>query len=172
MSSKIRNPLALIAIGPLLSLTLLMVAPTRSFEGTASPARTPAAIHAAAVARSLSRAGNLLWSFESLLHRTFGSDQPSVVSARARGPLNFVSCGRTTCSPLSRYLVYTYTFTGHGRTRLRLSSRSVQNRNFGNYAELVLIRGHAIACARKGRRFLVTTAAAASFTLICAGILS
>lgn len=122
---------------------------------------TSAAYHRSTSASpSLTPQGQLLWNFEALLVETFGSRQPSV-----SGRENFSCAG--SCSPLSTYSPYTYSFTHLGTSNMRLSSRNVSNANFGNYPVPVLIRGKGIACNSAGTKFVIVYKDQSSFTLGC-----
>ena len=109
--------------------------------------------------------GRLLFNFEALLHANF--PDASVVWARSvpRGLLNF-SCTRS-CGPLSQESPYRFVFRRTTRSAFHLSSRKFNPGYFGNYPEILLIRGRSIACDRKEKRFLINYRDAASFTLGC-----
>ena len=110
--------------------------------------------------------GRLLFNFESLLRANF--PRASRVWARnvPSGFLNFSCTG--VCRPLSQHLFYRFVFHRTGRSAFHLSKRKFNAGYFGVYPEILLIRGHSIACDRKETRFLIHYRSAASFTLACA----
>ncbi len=109
----------------------------------------------------LTSQGRLLWNLEALLSKTFGTRQPFV-----SGRENF-SCSGTSCSPLSKYSPFTYTFAHLGASQFRTTSRNISKYSFGNYPEPVLIRGKAVVCNSIGTKYLIVYKDQASFTLGC-----
>jgi hypothetical protein len=109
--------------------------------------------------------GRLLYNFEALLRANF--PRTPVVWARTvpGGFLNF-SCTRP-CGPLSQELFYGFVFRRTGRSAFHLSRRKFNPGYFGNYPEILLIRGRSIACDRRETRFLIHYRDAASFSLGC-----
>lgn len=113
----------------------------------------------------VSSAGSLARSFEALLRQTLG---PAAVCERQTAQGDDFESG--TCSPLSEYSPYVFTFNHPGATTLTLSS--LHPGNFGNYPVPIEIRGRSVLCNSKARTFLVRYADTASFTLACLSPLS
>ena len=147
-------------------------------SGTVSSARrtTPAATSVPITAD-----GGLLWNLEALLRTTFGDNQPSSADNTNSGPTNpaapptnsttgnYVNfnCAGDSCSPLSIYHPYWYTFANPTESAFHLSAQNYQHWSFGNYPEPILIKGKIVACNAQQSTFLIRYADASSFTLAC-----
>jgi hypothetical protein len=110
--------------------------------------------------------GRLLFNFESILRANFPHASVVVWARIVRsGLLNF-HCTRP-CGSLSQELSYQFVFRRTGRSAFHLSRRKFNPGYFGNYPEILLIRGRSIACDRKETKFLIRYRSAVSFTLGC-----
>jgi hypothetical protein len=99
-----------------------------------------------------------LWEFEALLRDTFGHRDVFV----RRG--NF-SCAGNNCGPLAEVSPYFFTFARAGGSRFHLVKRP--RRFFGQHAGPVVVKGRAVACDARSRRFLIRYFIAESFTVDC-----
>jgi hypothetical protein len=131
--------------------------------GSTSSATIRATESAPTVPGGLTASGELLWNFESLLHATFGEQQPFSSANH-----NF-DCAGISCGPLSKYDPFTYTFKFSilGKSEFHLSTTNISKDNFGNYPAPVYINGKAIACDLSGNHFLTIYRDQISFTLLC-----
>jgi len=114
----------------------------------------------------LTKDGEVLWNFETLLRASF--PYRNVVSAslvKQSGALDF-ACGGS-CAPNARYSSYAYSFASRGVSAYHLVRRTFRG-SWGNYRRQLLIRGRSVACNSKETAFLVQQRQAVSFKLECA----
>jgi hypothetical protein len=109
---------------------------------------------------ALTSSGQLLQSFEGLLKHRYGSRQ---VCAYSDGASRW-HFSATTCSPLSTYSPYEYTFREPRNTDLRVSRRSFRGLVLDGGARAVLVGGHPIGCDAWPGMYL---GADANFSLRC-----
>ena len=144
---------------------------------------TPSATRTTSAAPSMpiTADGRLLWNLEALLRTTFGKNQPSGADNTDSGPTNpsnppknsatgtYVNfdCAGDSCSPLSIYHPYWYTFANPTDSAFHLSARNYRDWFFGNYRVPILIKGKIVACNSRESRFLIRYSDASSFTLAC-----
>lgn len=125
---------------------------------TLASAALPSA-SASALPPGLSHEGRALWNFEALLHDTFGNRE---VCART-GTLNFVA---GSCSPLSDWQWYSYTFASARRSAFHLARRSPRGA-FGAHPILIRVKGRFVACDQEERTYLIHYGGAAGLDLDC-----
>jgi len=114
----------------------------------------------------LSSHGRLLWNFEALLWKQFGSGGVEGICnwyRDPRTPWNFVN----ECTPLSDFSTYRYVFAQPHGSAFHLASSYRHYLIFGNYPVPVLIRGRLIACDVHERRFLIDFESGQSLQLGC-----
>lgn len=109
----------------------------------------------------LTASGIVLWNFEALLHDTFGSRQPCVVSSG-----DFVAPAGG-CAPLATYSEYDYVFSNPHGSPYHLVVRHFKGGAFGNYPVPVRVTTLYVACDRAAKTFLISFGDAASFSLGC-----
>lgn len=115
---------------------------------------------------TLTKDGEMLWNFESLLRTSFPDRKVVSASvAQQTGALDFV-CGGS-CAPNARYSSYAYSFARRRASEYHLAQRTFSG-SWGNYRRQVLIRGRSVACNAKETAFLVQQRQAVSFKLECA----
>jgi hypothetical protein len=117
-----------------------------------TPAKPPA---------GLNRSGKIVWNFEALLYSTFHTRTASAVGTS----LNFTCRGF--CYPSYTYVTYAPIFATATRSSYHLSRRVLSAGSFGNAPVPVRIKGHAIACDRAERHFLIAYANTVNFSLDC-----
>jgi hypothetical protein len=110
---------------------------------------------------SVTARGGLVESLEALLRHTYGRSAVCTQAA-ATQRLDFVAGD---CSPLAQYNPYFFTFA-EPRSITPLAATGRRPGDLGNYSEPVQLDGKFVTCG--GGRYLVKSAAAVSFTLICA----
>ena len=118
-----------------------------------------------AMPAGLTKGGQLLWNFESLLRSTYGAGTTPWTSTFNTS--DFVCAGES-CGPLSKEDPYFYTFSDLGKSDLTLVKAKVQSMNFGNYPVPIVVDGYAVACNTREHLFLVRFSDAANFSLSCA----
>jgi hypothetical protein len=109
---------------------------------------------------ALTSSGQLLQSFEGLLKHRYGARSICAYSDGA-SRLHFSA---TTCSPLSTYSPYEYTFNSPRNTDLQVSRRSFRGLVLDGGAQAVLVGGHPIDCEGWPGMYL---GADANFSLRC-----
>ncbi len=112
----------------------------------------------------LTKTGQVLWNFESLLRQTFGNRH---ICSSGRWRQNFTGgdLSKGACAPLATYSPYFYVFDSARGSAFHVSSKKEVG-GFGNYPIAVLIRGRPVACNTRETRFLVLYRSTA-FTLGC-----
>jgi hypothetical protein len=119
----------------------------------------------AAPPSGLTTAGKTLWNFEALLEDVFHSHEVASTSSPAYA-LNF-NCARN-CSPSAKYLYYTFTFAHPAHSAFHLAPRrTFKPGSFGNYPELVRVKGKYVACDSGEHHFLITYGDAAGLSFAC-----
>ncbi len=119
----------------------------------------------AGVPRRLSTSGQTLWQLEALLHDTFGGRAVAAHESPRSGVLNFACAGH--CAPLAYWSPYFFTFSGARHSSFHLSAKRFSPGYFGNYPELIEVKGRTVACDRAGRRFLIKYRDAVGLSLAC-----
>ncbi|MDP9226758.1 MAG: hypothetical protein M3P18_23535 [Actinomycetota bacterium] len=110
----------------------------------------------------LASGGRARWSFEALLHDTFGQ---RMVCVRGTS-LNFVAGD---CAPLATWEPYFYEFATTHHSAFRLSMKHFPRSYFGNYPEPIEVNGHLVACDHAETSFLVRFADAVGLSHGCVG---
>jgi hypothetical protein len=106
--------------------------------------------------RTLTARGSALWEFEALLRDTYRAGRVCVRDGRFVGG---------SCTPLATHSPYFFTFARARNSRFHLTNQRAGR--FGVKADLVSVRGRAVACDASERRFLIRYFTAASFSLDC-----
>jgi hypothetical protein len=136
-------------------LVVTLLTSSLLFSGVASATPPP----------GLTTAGKTLWNFEALLEDVFHSHEVASTSSPAYA-LNFNCAGN--CSPSAKYLYYAFTFAHPAHSAFHLSARrSFKPGSFGNYPELVRVKGKYVACDSGEHHFLITYGDSAGLSLAC-----
>jgi hypothetical protein len=131
------------------------------FAATASPL---AASQTTRPPSGLTASGRTLWNFEGLLTGTFGN---AFFGVRVRGlgyPPNFV--GQAACPTMAACHTYRFAFARHSATGFHLTAVRPTG-TFGNYPQLVRVRGEYVACNAAKTQYLITYADTMNFGVAC-----
>jgi hypothetical protein len=116
----------------------------------------------------LTGSGQLRYSLEELLHKEFGQQVPSVLVSPTVSEIDF-NCGN--CGPLAREEPFGYIFgtTGTDSPFKLRAIDDVHSLFFGNYGEVIEIRGRPVQCgsARGREEYLVAYGDSPDLVLYC-----